>query len=162
MRYQGRVKTWKDDKAFGFIAPNGGGPDVFMHISSLRGRSTKPSVGRLVTYGLSSDDRGRPRAIDVQLLDEPHQTRRAGSPWATAVMLLLAGVFGYGAYRFSQSGNAVPTSPADSAEFSCSPQKNSCSTMTSCAEARFHMQRCGVAGMDGDNDGIPCEQQWCN
>jgi len=29
--------------------------------------------------------------------------------------------------------------------------------MRSCAEARFHLQRCGLTRLDGDGDGTPCE-----
>jgi len=47
-------------------------------------------------------------------------------------------------------------------EFQCEPTELSCSSMTSCAEAFFHQEHCDVSGMDGDHDGIPCEQQWCN
>ena len=39
--------------------------------------------------------------------------------------------------------------------FSC--RKRYCREMTSCAEARFHLETCGVRSIDGDNDGIPCE-----
>jgi hypothetical protein len=37
-----------------------------------------------------------------------------------------------------------------------------CSQMTSCAEAKFFLANCPGVKMDGDNDGIPCERQWCN
>lgn len=37
-----------------------------------------------------------------------------------------------------------------------------CSQMTSCDEAKFFLTNCPGTQMDGDNDGIPCEQQWCN
>jgi hypothetical protein len=50
----------------------------------------------------------------------------------------------------------------DNSQFQCEPTKSSCSRMSSCAEAFFHQERCGVSNMDGDRDGIPCEQQWCN
>ncbi|MGE7959149.1 excalibur calcium-binding domain-containing protein [Pseudomonas sp. NPDC089530] len=36
-----------------------------------------------------------------------------------------------------------------------------CSQMTSCAEAKQFLQHCPGMRMDGDNDGIPCESQWC-
>ena len=36
-----------------------------------------------------------------------------------------------------------------------------CSQMTSCAEAKYFLQHCPNVKMDGDRDGIPCEQQWC-
>jgi len=36
-----------------------------------------------------------------------------------------------------------------------------CSEMSSCAEARFYLRNCSGTKMDGNNDGIPCEKQWC-
>jgi hypothetical protein len=33
--------------------------------------------------------------------------------------------------------------------------------MTSCAEARYFVEHCAASKMDGDGDGIPCEDQWC-
>jgi hypothetical protein len=36
-----------------------------------------------------------------------------------------------------------------------------CSQMTSCAEAKYFLAHCPNVKMDGDHDGIPCEQQWC-
>jgi hypothetical protein len=31
------------------------------------------------------------------------------------------------------------------------------SEMVSCAEARFYLKECGLARLDGDGDGVPCE-----
>ncbi|MCW8894252.1 MAG: excalibur calcium-binding domain-containing protein [Sulfurimonas sp.] len=36
-----------------------------------------------------------------------------------------------------------------------------CSQMTSCEEAKFFLNNCPDTKMDGNNDGIPCERQWC-
>jgi hypothetical protein len=36
-----------------------------------------------------------------------------------------------------------------------------CSQMTSCAEAEYFLSSCPGVKMDGDNDGVPCEKQWC-
>jgi hypothetical protein len=36
-----------------------------------------------------------------------------------------------------------------------------CSQMTSCAEATYFIEHCPGTKMDGNNDGVPCEQQWC-
>lgn len=36
-----------------------------------------------------------------------------------------------------------------------------CSQMHSCAEATFFLKNCPGVKMDGDGDGLPCEQQWC-
>jgi hypothetical protein len=40
--------------------------------------------------------------------------------------------------------------------------KQYCSEMTSCAEAKFYLRHCRGTKIDGNNDGIPCEKQWCN
>jgi len=37
-----------------------------------------------------------------------------------------------------------------------------CSQMTSCAEATWFLNNCPGVKMDGNRDGVPCEQQWCN
>jgi hypothetical protein len=36
-----------------------------------------------------------------------------------------------------------------------------CSQMTSCREAKLFLKHCPGVKMDGDRDGVPCEQQWC-
>jgi cold shock CspA family protein len=51
---------------------------------------------------------------------------------------------------------AVPASP-----YSCDG-RTMCSQMRSCAEATYFIRHCPNTQMDGDNDGRPCESQWCN
>lgn len=51
-----------------------------------------------------------------------------------------------------QSQPQQPVQPS----YSCSPKKN-CGDMSSCAEARFHLNSCGRRGLDRDKDGVPCE-----
>lgn len=45
--------------------------------------------------------------------------------------------------------------------FSCDGRQH-CSQMTSCAEATYFSNNCPNTKMDGNNDGVPCEQQWCH
>lgn len=47
-----------------------------------------------------------------------------------------------------------------SASFSCDG-RTYCSQMTSCQEATYFLKNCPGVKMDGNNDGVPCEQQWC-
>ncbi|MCX7218759.1 MAG: excalibur calcium-binding domain-containing protein [Burkholderiales bacterium] len=44
--------------------------------------------------------------------------------------------------------------------FKCDSRKH-CSQMTSCAEAKYFLANCPGVKMDGDRDGIPCEEQLC-
>ena len=58
---------------------------------------------------------------------------------------------------------ASPTTAvgADSgATFSCDGRTR-CAQMSSCAEATYFLRHCPNVQMDGNHDGIPCEQQWC-
>lgn len=49
---------------------------------------------------------------------------------------------------------------AVSGSFKCDGRTH-CSQMTSCAEATYFLKNCPGVKMDGNNDGVPCEQQWC-
>jgi cold shock CspA family protein len=42
---KGKLVRWIDDKGFGFIKPENGKDDIFIHISALRGMSRKPVIG---------------------------------------------------------------------------------------------------------------------
>jgi endonuclease YncB( thermonuclease family) len=50
----------------------------------------------------------------------------------------------------------APGSLAANAQFSCSG-KRFCRQMSSCAEAHYYLERCGVSSLDGKGDGEPCE-----
>ena len=71
MRFQGRITSWKDDKGFGFITPNGGGKQVFVHVSAFRNRQRRPDGDELVTYELAADEKGRGQAMQVAFVGEP-------------------------------------------------------------------------------------------
>lgn len=174
MRLQGRIETWNDQRGFGFVVQNSTGKKAFVHISALADRSRRPVVGALVTYEEGSDERGRPKAIEVRFVDrKPHRESSRGPGFGR----ILAGVVGVcaviavGYVRLSHPNSTVDASVhklvsapevlKEEPAFSCEPRKTYCSQMTSCAEAYFHQERCGGTKMDGDDDGIPCEQQWC-
>lgn len=54
----------------------------------------------------------------------------------------------------------VPAPATVPQRFSCDGRTH-CSQMASCAEATFFLQNCPGVKMDGNRDGVPCEQQWC-
>jgi len=55
----------------------------------------------------------------------------------------------------------VPSTPTASGGFSCDG-RTYCSQMKSCNEAKYFLANCPGVKMDGDKNGIPCEQQWCS
>ena len=60
----------------------------------------------------------------------------------------------------SSASTLSPASPAAASGFRCDGRQY-CSQMTSCAEAKHFSAYCPGVKMDGDNNGVPCEQQWC-
>lgn len=61
------VKFFNADKGYGFIAPEGGGNDAFVHISTVEraGMHTLEKEQR-VTYELEKDKRGKMSAVNLQ------------------------------------------------------------------------------------------------
>ena len=55
--------------------------------------------------------------------------------------------------RGQRQASSLKTSQAD---FTCG-SKRYCKEMTSCAEAKFYLNECGLSSLDGNNDGVPCE-----
>merc|ERR1719433_2019495 len=53
----GSVKKWLDDKGFGFISPNDGGDDVFVHRKVLGGGCEYLEPGDEVEYDVTYDER---------------------------------------------------------------------------------------------------------
>ncbi len=86
--------------------------------------------------------------------------------------LLVAAAIGIGRYFLgdvqgpvdapaAQGIDGIPDSrSSEYANFACDGRAY-CSQMTSCEEATFFLQNCPGVKMDGNNDGVPCEQQWC-
>jgi len=67
----GTVKFFNEGKGYGFIAPDGGGQDAFVHISALErsGMSTLRENQR-VGYDLEPDRRGKMAATNIRSADD--------------------------------------------------------------------------------------------
>ncbi len=66
MRLQGTITTWKDDQVYGFITPDNGGPQVFVHIKAFLDAKVRPILNDRVAFELTTDERGRPQAKYVR------------------------------------------------------------------------------------------------
>ncbi|MCZ2105048.1 MAG: cold shock domain-containing protein [Comamonadaceae bacterium] len=191
MRYEGRLAQWNDERGFGFIEPAEGGDKIFVHISAFaRSTALRPQPGDRLSFEIGTDPKGRKQARRVAWADRADRAsppirrtsarRREGTAGpgflgrAVSFLLMLAIVAGLGwkglqwwsAQRHGQA--AAPATViesrsapgADAPVFRCDGRQY-CSQMTSCAEATFFLRNCPGVKMDGNNDGIPCEQQWC-
>jgi CspA family cold shock protein len=62
---QGTVKWFNSEKGFGFIAPDGGGPDAFVHISAVeRSGLSQLNEGDKVTFELVADRKSGKMSAD--------------------------------------------------------------------------------------------------
>jgi CspA family cold shock protein len=67
----GTVKFFNDSKGFGFIAPEAGGDDAFVHVTALQGSGLETlRENERVSYDLEPDRRGRMSAANVKPADE--------------------------------------------------------------------------------------------
>jgi len=65
----GRVKFFNPDRGFGFILPDEGGPDVFVHVHDVEAAGMKLLVaGQLVAYEVGPARDGRSKAVNLRLL----------------------------------------------------------------------------------------------
>lgn len=62
----GTVKWFNADKGFGFIIPDKGGTDIFVHISAVQQAGLKLLLeGQKVSYELAPDRQGRMTAVNI-------------------------------------------------------------------------------------------------
>lgn len=67
-RQTGQVRWFNDAKGYGFIAPDGGGEELFVHHSEIGGQTGRRTLhqGDAVTFETASTAKGL-RAVDVYL-----------------------------------------------------------------------------------------------
>ncbi len=85
----GTVKWFNASKGFGFIAPDDGGADVFVHASALeRAGIRELNEGDLVSFEVEEDRRsGKVSATNLQVIPTPADqfgTTRSGHQWKPA------------------------------------------------------------------------------
>jgi len=184
MRIEGTLSKWTDERGFGFITPTQGGPEVFVHISAFPRDGVRPTLGERLSFEVEVDGNGKRRAIKLLCPQRPTVLRTASSIRRPVprrnkngsgllnriipLLIVIGGVYGYSEYsRLSPHLSSMTTQNPeiegikDASSASGCDGRTHCSQMTSCNEATFFLRHCPNTQMDGDGDGVPCEQQWC-
>lgn len=67
----GTVKFFNDSKGFGFIAPDGGGNDAFVHVSAVeRAGMRSLHQDQRISYDLEQDNRGKMSAVNLKSAED--------------------------------------------------------------------------------------------
>ncbi|OAI07912.1 cold shock domain-containing protein [Methylomonas methanica] len=87
---KGVLKTWKDDRGFGFIQPDNGDKDIFVHISSLKGMARRPVRGDVMFYEVARDTGGKLKAVNARIEGVAYEQKSAKPKiwlWLLALVL---------------------------------------------------------------------------
>ena len=176
MRTHGTLTKWNDDRGFGFVSLPQTHEEIFVHISAFPRDGVRPRMGEIVSFEVRTAPDGRKRA---EAVERPNSRRAAESRGASApdrrnsslgtfltgAAVIALGLAGYKSYSSRQEAFSSPSdSPVHETTnqtFECDGRTH-CSQMTSCEEAEYFLKHCPGVQMDGNDDGEPCEQQWCN
>lgn len=93
MRFEGFLKSWNDERGFGFIEPVKGGDEIFVHVKALRTRGARPQLNQPLSFEVELGPQGKKRAKNVELIRPAQRvTRRAQSSptrWGTASLFAI-------------------------------------------------------------------------
>ena len=68
MRQVGTVKFFNASKGYGFVTPDGGGKDIFVHVTAVE-QSGMPTLtdGQRISFEVEPDKRGKgPKAVSLE------------------------------------------------------------------------------------------------
>ena len=185
---KGKIGQWHDEKGYGFIQIEDGNRKIFCHISDFVQRQPRPQEGEAVSFDVVSNEQGKFSAKRIRYIgrtapDKSHARRRKnthgrhgenrsslGSLLASGITLAFLGFIGYQIYQFAaakftpKQPNTPKAAPfpaiSNASKYRCDG-RTYCSQMTSCEEATWFLRNCAGTKMDGNGDGVPCEQQLC-
>ena len=69
MTQQGTVKFFNADKGYGFIKPDDGGTDIFVHITAVeRANLASLNEGQRISFDVEPDKKGKgPKAVELKV-----------------------------------------------------------------------------------------------
>jgi cold shock CspA family protein len=187
---RGFLERWDDARGFGFIYHIDYPKGIFIHISAFnRNISRRPLVGDMIVYELLIAANRKSKAINAQIegvgtaTSKPRQThttvhqkrnnKKSSANLIKVILIALLTIVSLLVNKYQANRDARQSTPTvveesitkplvtpSQTQYSCQG-KTYCSQMYSCEDAQFYQDHCSGTTMDGDGDGVPCEDQWC-
>lgn len=101
VRRKGKIKTWNEGKGYGFISPESGGKDIFLHITSVQQRGRVPKLGESIAYSLAKDKQNRLCATEVTFDGEKLKSKNKQRSHFSAVAISSLFLIGLSAFVMS-------------------------------------------------------------
>ncbi len=175
MEMKGKLIRWNENRGFGFIKSSDINDDIFIHISELETMSRRPLVNDVIYFSVIKDKSGKKKAVNARIegvsvkipRDRALKPKKNTIKTNIYVIVLIIGASLYAYKTYPTWAEQITKTiqnvffEEDFTGYSCQG-KQYCSQMTSCKEARFYLKYCPDVKIDGNNDGVPCEKQWCN
>ncbi|MGB2741282.1 MAG: excalibur calcium-binding domain-containing protein [Cognaticolwellia sp.] len=120
--HKGQLKSWIDDKGFGFIQSSELKQDTFIHISTLKAMSRKPKIGDFIYFDVETQDNGKSKAVNCRIEGvaakaiakhksghKPRMHRNSSAPKNKFVLLFM--ILGIGAFSYQRLGLSPTRTP---------------------------------------------------
>ena len=110
MRFTGTLKTWNDERGFGFVESAQGGQDIFVHIKVFPPGTGRPTVGQVLTFEVEtgSDGKKKARAVQYPVRRKARPRVESSAPWTLPRILAIPTFIGIYAFVVSRWGFSLP------------------------------------------------------
>ena len=95
MRFEGTLRTWNEERGFGFIEPDQGEDQLFVHIKSMVNREGRPQVNQRFSFEVEPGPQGKKRATKVlpaqvaKPIVNNKQLAESPAQWGTATLFAI-------------------------------------------------------------------------
>lgn len=93
MRFEGTLKTWNDERGFGFIESTQGGQEIFVHVKAFKTRTGRPQINQMFSFEIELGPQGKKRAKNVapvrSVRTRPNTRGESPAQWGTASLFAI-------------------------------------------------------------------------
>lgn len=93
MRFEGTLKTWNDERGFGFIESIQGGQEIFVHVKAFKTRTGRPQINQMFSFEIELGPQGKKRAKNVapvrSVRTRPNTRGESPAQWGTASLFAI-------------------------------------------------------------------------